>query len=207
MTGGRGTRLLAGLGLVSVVTVTLAEGGFALVLREGVSTRDEPSAIEAALARAARAVATPAKRLSAPPEASSASSLAAARVHWASHCASCHGDDGSGATPMGRLLYPRPPDMRAPETQGLSDGELYFVIKNGVRLTGMPGWGDPGDADAESWALVAFIRTLPRLTADELAEIRHNTPRTPQEREEELDEQRFLQGAPTTDPPHKEHHP
>jgi len=115
-----------------------------------------------------------------------------ARLHWASHCASCHAVDGSGDTAVGRNLYPHAPDMRAASTQRLSDGELYFVIKNGVRLTGMPAWGEPGDDDAEGWALVGFIRTLPRLTEGELDELRANLPRTPHELREELEEQQFL---------------
>ena len=78
---------------------------------------------------------------------------------------------------MGRNLYPKAPDMRARATQSLSDGELYSIIKNGVRLTGMPAWGAPGDADEETWALVHFIRRLPALTPDDLADMRRRNPR------------------------------
>lgn len=209
MTGGRAQRLLAWIGLAFVVVVTVGAAAFALMLHSGVSTRDEPSGIEATIARAAKRLAVPAgaRALAAPPEVFSSISLADARAHWASHCANCHADDGSGATPMGRNLYPRPPDMRAKPTQQLTDGELYFVIKNGVRLTGMPAWGEPGGADLETWALVAFIKTLPRLTADELAEIRRSTPRTRHDLEEELEDESFLKGATPTHSEHKEPHP
>jgi len=53
--------------------------------------------------------------------------------HFADHCDSCHGNDGGGATEMGGNLFPRTPDMRLDSTQKLSDGELYYLIHNGVR--------------------------------------------------------------------------
>jgi hypothetical protein len=55
----------------------------------------------------------------------------------------CHANNGSGETEIGRNLYPKAPDMRQTKTQSLSDGELYYIIRNGVPMTGMPAWGDP----------------------------------------------------------------
>jgi len=55
--------------------------------------------------------------------------------------------------------------MRERETQELSDGELFYIIKNGIRFTGMPGWG--GSAE-DNWKLVLFIRHLPQITHKEL---------------------------------------
>jgi len=76
-------------------------------------------------------------------------------------CSVCHGMDGSGKTRMGAALYPRAPDLRAPETQRLTDGEIHYLIEGGIRLTGMPGWQNahlgPGE---DSWKLVLFIRSL-----------------------------------------------
>ncbi len=68
--------------------------------------------------------------------------LAEARAHWADHCASCHANDGSGDSLMGRRTYPPAPDMRRPETQHLSDGELFYIIQNGVRLTAIAARGE-----------------------------------------------------------------
>ena len=67
---------------------------------------------------------------------------------------------------MGRSLYPKAPDMRLPRTQDLSDGEIFYFIENGIRLTGMPA-GAPArpKANESSWQLVHFIRRLPKLTA------------------------------------------
>ena len=65
--------------------------------------------------------------------------IAEGRDHFADHCATCHANDGSGNTEMGRGLYPKAPDMRLPATQNLSDAELFYIIENGVRLTGHAG--------------------------------------------------------------------
>lgn len=199
--------VLASLGAASLVLGLVFAAALALAVRGGFSTRAEPSVLEALAARAARSLAVPvrARKLASPPVTPGA--LREAGLHWAAHCASCHGVDGAGDTALGQRLYPRPPDLRALEAQRQSDGELYFAIKNGVRLTGMPAWGEPGDDDGESWALVAFIRTLPRLTEAELAELRAQLPRTPHELAEDLEEQRFLRGGtsacsqPTGAPP------
>ena len=69
------------------------------------------------------------------------------------------------------------PDMTLAATQSLSDGELFAIIENGVRLTGMPGFGN-GTAESAygSWALVHFIRHLPKLTAEEIAEMEKLNP-------------------------------
>ena len=123
----------------------------------------------------------------------------AAREHFADHCASCHANDGSGNTEMGRNLYPKAPDMRLPRTQQLTDGELFYIIENGVMLTGMPGWstGTP-EGENSSWQLVHFIRRLPSLTPDDLQEMERLNPRSRAEFEEERKIEEFLDGG---DPP------
>ena len=84
----------------------------------------------------------------------------------------CHANDGSSMkTAIGNGLYPKPPDLRADLTQGLTDGELFYIIENGVRFTGMPafGTGKPDPAgDRQVWQLVYFIRHLPHITPAEL---------------------------------------
>jgi mono/diheme cytochrome c family protein len=134
--------------------------------RHGFSAREKPWAIEAFVARRLRRLATGAEtaRLRSPLPPTPAR-LAEGRDHFADHCSTCHADDGSGGTPIGEGLYPPPPDLRGPETQGLSDGELLAIIRNGIRFTGMPGWGGTDD---ENWKLVLFIRHLPDLSPEEL---------------------------------------
>ena len=107
---------------------------------------------------------------------------------------------------MGRNLFPRTPDMRLDATQRLSDGELYYIIHNGVRWTGMPAWGDP-DNDMDSWKLVLFIRHLPHLAPDEIRDMERYNPKSIVEQEEEKEEDEFLNGgpAPTKTPTHEPH--
>jgi mono/diheme cytochrome c family protein len=120
--------------------------------------------------------------------------LVAGRRHFADHCASCHANDGSGNTEMGQKLYPRTPDMRLPRTQELSDGELYYIIENGIRFTGMPAWGSGGSDDHETWHLVLFIRHLSHLTQDDLNDMKDHNPRSPADIREEQLEEEFLNG-------------
>lgn len=166
------------------------------LVRRGFSTHDEPSAMEASVARALRHWSTPAGlRDARNPLPLTPRVMAEARAHWADHCASCHGNDGRGKTAIGEKLYPRAPDMTLPATQELSDGELFAVIENGIRLTGMPGWGN-GTAESAygSWSLVHLIRHLPELTPEELAEMEALNPRTPAEWEQMQAEEAFLSG-------------
>ena len=89
----------------------------------------------------------------------------------------------------------------------MSDGELYYTIQNGIRLSGMPAFGAPGDNDLDSWKLVVFIRHLPTISQGELTDMEKMNPRSPQEIEEEQQEENFLQGgqaAPQS--PHSQHH-
>ena len=152
----------------------------ASLVRHSFSARDEPTAVEAFVARQLRHFSVPlAARQAVNPVALTDEVLAEGREHFADHCALCHGNDGRGDTPIGRNLYPRAPDMTARATQSLSDGELFAIIENGVRLTGMPAWGGTGLHDEEdSWELVHFIRHLPSLTAVELAEMEKLNPRS-----------------------------
>jgi mono/diheme cytochrome c family protein len=163
-----------------------------MTIRRGFSARDNPSAMEAYVARAARKLSVPASERNAKnPYAPTPEILSEARSHFADHCATCHGNDGSGKTEIGQNLYPKPPDMRQPETQNLTDAEIYYIIHNGIRLTGMPAWGDPGKDD-DSWKLVLFIRHMPQMTPQEMTEMEQFNPKSAADRSEEQDEQRFL---------------
>jgi mono/diheme cytochrome c family protein len=114
----------------------------------GFSAREQPSAMETLVARMTRQLAIPAgARDQKNPFTSTADILTEARHHFADHCALCHANNGGGKTEMGQNLYPKVPDMRLPTTQNLTDGEIYYVIHNGIRLTGMPAWGAPGQDD------------------------------------------------------------
>lgn len=151
------------------IVVALALGGaasmYAFLVTHSFSAREHPTRIEAFLARKARYLATPpGVRGMKNPLSPTPLLVAEARDHFADHCATCHGNDGSGKTMIGNGLYPPAPDMRAKETQELTDGELFYIIKNGIRFTGMPGWGCE---DEDNWKLVLFIRRLPDLSPEE----------------------------------------
>ena len=177
------------LGLGALVFLKTAAGGF--------SAKAEPTAIEKFAARAARRLAAPINLRSRPnPEPNTAEVLAEARDHWADHCATCHANNGGGDTDMGRNMYPRAPDMRTSDTQDLTDGELFFIIENGVRLTGMPAWGTgTAKSEAASWMLVRFIRHLPQVSEEEERDMQKMNPRTPAEWQEEKEEEDFLKGG------------
>lgn len=178
------------------------------VRRDGFSTRNQPSALETFAARQVRHWSMPpSMRDVKNPVPDTPENLEAASHHWADHCATCHANNGSGDTPIGKNLYPKAPDMRQSETQSMTDGELYYTIRNGVRLTGMPAWGDPdaGVNDKESWMLVSFIRHLPKMTPEEETGMKKFNPKTAEERDEESAEEEFLEGkAPA--PAKTDHH-
>ena len=152
--------------------------GFALILSvssvwlywfltaHGFSAREQPTSFEAFLAKQARRLAMPssAKRLK-NPLSPTPLNIAEGRDHFADHCAICHANNGSGNTLINSGLYPPAPDLRENGTQRLADGEILYIIKNGIRFTGMPGWGG---ADEENWKLILFIRHLPDLTPQEI---------------------------------------
>src|SRR5260370_37991897 len=117
----------------------------ASILHDGLSSRAKPTRIEIMIARNARHLAIPSNaRLTQNPVLASAEDLREARLHFADHCAICHGNDGSGETMIGGGLYPKPPDLRLQETQNLTDGELFWIIETGVRFTGMPASSNGG---------------------------------------------------------------
>ncbi len=183
------------LGVALIIATGIGASLLAL-RRHGFSARDRPWAAEAFVARRLRRFAIPsAERSLKNPITSTPKVLSDARAHFADHCAVCHANDGSGRTPIGQNLYPKAPDMRQDATQSLTDGEIFYVIHNGIRFTGMPAWG-PADPkqDGDSWKLVHFIRHLPRITAEELAEMKTMNPTSRHEMDEEEEIERFLRG-------------
>jgi mono/diheme cytochrome c family protein len=183
--------------VILLVGVLVAIGVLAFsLLHDGVSAKATPTSLEVVMARKARHMALPgtARALNNPVPASE-ENLRDARLHFADHCAICHGNDGSCDTMMGSGLYPKPPDLRHAETQNLSDGELFWIIENGVRFTGMPAFSSPHSSPEDSWKLVHFIRHLPQLTAEERLEMERNNPKSPADRLEEQQENDFLNGA------------
>ena len=155
--------------LIGAIVVAVAT---TLLMRRGFRATTEPSSFEKTLARTVRNLAIPRRaRNEKNPWKASSDNLKEAREHFIARCAICHGTDGRGQTQMGRSLYPRAPDLLSPQTQNLTDGEIHYIIENGVQLTGMPAWNLPHrETEDDSWKLVLFIRDLRPLTAGEKSE-------------------------------------
>ncbi|HJZ50917.1 MAG TPA: c-type cytochrome, partial [Candidatus Acidoferrales bacterium] len=160
------------LGLIAAAMLVAAGIYGARLIWRGLSTSQEPSYLETVVARTARNLAIPRKaRSETNPWKATPDVLREARESFLDRCAVCHGPDGAGQTQDGRNLYPRVPDLRLPLTQNLTDGEIRYIIRNGVRLTGMPGWAKPHDEQSDdSWKLVLFIRSLRQLSNQESQE-------------------------------------
>jgi len=202
-------RFIFALGICFLVALAAGACYTAWMIRRGFSTRTPPAALESSLALSARSAAIPSQYKSMRnPVTATPDVIREGMEHWADHCSACHANNGSGDTMYGKTMYPRPPDMRRQETQNMSDGELYYTIQNGVRLSGMPAFGEPGDNDLDSWKLVAFIRHLPSLTQTEEAGMEKMNPKSPDEIEEEQQEENFLQGnsSPSAQPSNAHHH-
>jgi cbb3-type cytochrome c oxidase subunit III len=99
------------------------------------------------------------------PVASNASSLASGKKLYDAQCASCHGAAGKGDGKAGALLKPKPSDLTDDVwTHGSTDGEIFTVIRSGVKQTGMAAYGSRITTQ-EIWHLVNYVRTLgPRPT-------------------------------------------
>ncbi len=198
------------IGLLLLVVGAFGAGAYMMhnMMERGFSTRTEPMLMEKALASTIRGRAIPSRyKTMKNPVAVTPEVIHDGMAHWADHCATCHANNGSGDTMYGKTMYPRPPDMRQKDTQEMSDGELYYTINNGVRLSGMPAFGDPGDDDVDSWKLVAFIRHLPQLTDAEETEMQRLNPKSLDEIQEEKEEEDFLKGdAKSATPATTMHH-
>jgi mono/diheme cytochrome c family protein len=159
--------------VAAVLLATACAAGLLYVRTTGLRGQPEPGTIETHVARAIRGFAVPSDvKARINPLASSQEALAPGLEHFARYCAMCHANDGSGKnTPLGQGLYPKPPDLRAAATQQLTDGELFYIIENGVRFTGMPAFGSGESTpagDKQVWQLVYFIRHLPSITPDQI---------------------------------------
>ena len=190
------TKLIAFIIVLVLGTIgTVGWMGYQL-FSTGFSAKPEPHALEVLVARQIRHLAIPFEQRNAPnPIPLNPDVTKESLAHFADHCATCHANDGSGQTPIGKNVYPKAPDLRLADTQSMSDGEIFWVIHNGIRFTAMPAWGegDPAE-DKDSWKLVHFIRHLPHLTTDELDRMKKLNPTARKDLEEEAAFGGFLQG-------------
>jgi predicted CXXCH cytochrome family protein len=143
--------------VIAILGVLLAARG--CVMRGWMTARQDGEGFEAPLARWLVTLGIPAAdRSRANPLApASDADLAAGRDLYQARCEACHGHDGSGGAFAATAMYPRPPRFREALPKR-TDGEVFFLIRNGIRNTPMPGWQLP---DRETWQLVLYLRALP----------------------------------------------
>lgn len=134
------------------------------------------------------------------PLADDASVLASGLSHYKENCVVCHGAPG-GVEPseLGKGLNPPAPLLDIPLVQNMSDGQLFWTIQHGIRMTGMPAFG-PTHSEEEIWKIVAFVRHLPKLTTQEREVLREATHEAGHHHEEEKEEK-----PAETPEPKKEH--
>jgi mono/diheme cytochrome c family protein len=115
-----------------------------------------------------RSIKAHADGITAPPGLDDPAKLLIGTEHFAAHCAVCHGAPGVPKGDIGRGLYPPPPDL-ARATRLYSPAELFWIVRNGIKMTGMPAWID--HSDEELWAVVAFIKKLPGMSEQDYARL------------------------------------
>jgi mono/diheme cytochrome c family protein len=151
------------LGAAAPLVLTLA----------GCSAAGRPSKVEAGLANFAKDVVIPLEARSRPnPIAGDAAAAVKGATLYQQSCAVCHGGDGRSETAVGRGLYPPAMDLTSPHVRRWNDAEMFWIIRNGVRFTGMPAWKDLLDED-QTWQVVAAVRELQKAPAKALAPEAH----------------------------------
>lgn len=145
---------------MSALAGALAFFAFIYIRNGGLVARQAPNEWEAAAAGWVLDLSIPleAKNRKNPLEATDAV-LSAGSQSYQQKCEVCHGYDGAGKTAVGGGTYPPPRDLR---NVNRTDGELFYLIENGIRNTAMPGWQLP---EENIWQLVAHIRKLPKTAA------------------------------------------
>jgi len=147
---------VAGVLILLVVLVASAASKFTL------SAVPQPGRLETSLATRAKhyLVERNSRAGIPPPPADRQASIKEGDMLFGTDCSECHGDSGNNPTDAGRWMYPRAVDLTSHEAQSYSDRELFWIVKNGIRLSGMPAFG-PVESDEHIWDLVAYVRTLP----------------------------------------------
>jgi mono/diheme cytochrome c family protein len=159
-------KLITGI-LVGLLLMAIAAGIVVWTGSVNVAATVPASKLEESLAQMAlnRAVArrAPARKN---PHALSPEILRDGLSHYRENCVGCHGAPGVDAAEYGQGLNPPAPDLTLPRVQKRPDGELYWIVSNGIRMTGMPAFS-PTHKEEEVWTIVAFLRHLSELSPEE----------------------------------------
>ncbi len=112
--------------------------------------------------------------------------LESAQAEYSEHCAACHGLDGSGRNRFEADFYPPVVKLTSDEVQDLSDGEIYFIIANGISNTAMPAFGRNHSGE-DIWKQVLWVRHLAHLTPAEKAAIEKQMRSATEEHEKTME--------------------
>ena len=121
-----------------------------------------------------RSVAARARDIVVPKDLDDANRISKGAGQYAEMCSGCHLAPGMKRTEISRGLYPRAPELR--RQTDLAPAEQFWIVKHGVKMTGMPAWGVTHE-DELLWDVVAFVRKLPELTPDQYETLVKNAPK------------------------------
>lgn len=145
--------------IIIAATGLVAIAGVALALQFDLSALPEPGRVEVELATHAKHfLIRRASRSSVPAQLSDVNTAEGKRL-YETECAMCHGVDGRARTDNGRWMYPRAADLRSTAVKKYSERELFWILKNGIRLSGMPAFGKV-ETDEHIWEIVQYVRSL-----------------------------------------------
>jgi len=122
-----------------------------------------------------RSIAARATDIAIPADLAAPKRIASGAAEYDEMCSGCHLAPRMKRTEISRGLYPRPPELR--RGTNLTPAEEFWVVKHGIKLTGMPAWGVTHD-DGLLWDVVAFLQKLPELTADQYQALVKSAPKT-----------------------------
>jgi mono/diheme cytochrome c family protein len=120
-----------------------------------------------------RSIAVRARDIAVPPDLGNPRRIAAGGAEYMEMCAQCHLAPGMKMTDVSQGLYPRAPDYR--KFDEISAAEQFWVVKHGIKMTGMPAWGATHD-DKLLWDMVAFLQKVPNLTPEEYQRVVKSAP-------------------------------
>jgi mono/diheme cytochrome c family protein len=150
------------LSIIFLVIVAICVGSYFAFIHFDISATAKPNRVETYVATQAkhRLIARAAQQSLPPETPDTKDSQTDGHVLYGSLCAGCHGYDSRTVTPLGNSFYPPTLSLASGEVQQYSNAELYVVIHGGIRLSGMPAFGNAHSSD-EIWSLVHYVRSLP----------------------------------------------
>lgn len=148
--------------LAAVIIILVVLGAVAYwIVTADISAVNSPGGMETSIANGMREWYIGRGAKSVPPSrvANNAESISQGEALYSMSCAQCHGAGGKKPTPIGDWMNPRVPGLRSADVQEMSDKEIFWVIKNGIRLSGMPGFAKLS-TDPEIWQMTYYVRSL-----------------------------------------------